>query len=176
MTILWEGWYFMSRKYERFSYRYGWRTAPESYEFFFNGKLLDLDSDISSDLGYLCICGKAKEAEDKLKQMLRKEEKQNLIKQYCIAFFAKDSNQFFFVRQLAFDLDNIQEKLDSYKRMKRYIIEQGCVLKNPIKVKAGEVTLFGQADNGEDITKIYDIDLSRFCIIPVTKRKKIFKY
>lgn len=69
----------MSRKHENFSYyRRGngeWYDALQ-YTFYLNNKKISLDYNMQNSLAYLCIQGKEKEAEDELKRILRKQEKQ----------------------------------------------------------------------------------------------------
>ena len=47
----------MARKHENFSYNYGWKTAPEQWNFFFNEKRIDMDTDTRNNLACLCIYG-----------------------------------------------------------------------------------------------------------------------
>ena len=56
----------MARKHEKFSYNYGWKTAPEQWNFFYNGKRINLDDNTRNNLACLCISGKIKEAEDEI--------------------------------------------------------------------------------------------------------------
>ena len=65
----------MARKHDKFSYSYGWRTAPEQWSFYWNGKLIQLDSDTRSQVALLMLSGKETEAEAILKRLLRKQEK-----------------------------------------------------------------------------------------------------
>ena len=40
----------MARRHENFNYDYGWRTAPEQWRFYLNGKYIPLDTQKQSDL------------------------------------------------------------------------------------------------------------------------------
>lgn len=60
----------MARKHEKFSYNYGWRTAPEQWNFFYNGKRINLDSNTRNTLACMCLSGKVKEAEEILRDMI----------------------------------------------------------------------------------------------------------
>ena len=108
----------MARKHEKFSYNYRWRTAPEQWNFFYNGKRIDLDTDTRNNLACLCISGKIKEAEDMLKRMLRKEEKQDRVQKHCIAFFEVDSDRFYYTQDLAYDKNDLHDALRCYKEWK----------------------------------------------------------
>lgn len=65
----------MARKHEKFSYNYGWRTAPEQWNFYWNNKLIQLDHNTRSEVALLMLSGKETEAEAILKRLLRKQEK-----------------------------------------------------------------------------------------------------
>lgn len=115
------------KKKDTFSYSYGWRTAPESYKFYLNGKRINLPSATESDLGYKVICGKVKEAEDELKRMIRKERKRE--KLVTFGFMEKDSNIHYLYPcaiWLCCNQYNIVEKLKAYKTIKDDWIKKGC--------------------------------------------------
>ena len=150
----------MARKHENFSYNYGWKTAPEQWNFFFNEKRIDLDTDTKNNLACLCISGKIKEAEDMLKRMLRKEEKQDRVQKHCIAFFEVDSDRFYYTQDLAYDKNDLQDALRCYKEWKQYILAKGCELETEFKTVSGYVTPCGYS-RGKDITEHHLIDLTR---------------
>lgn len=86
----------MARRHEKFSYTYGWRTAPESYQFYLNGKLINLGCNTRNKLGYMCACGDIKKAEKELKRLLRKEEKRSSIcEMYCFLCFERTKIRLF---------------------------------------------------------------------------------
>lgn len=48
----------MARNHDKFSYNYGWRTAPEQWSFYWNNKLIQLDYSTHSEVALLMISGK----------------------------------------------------------------------------------------------------------------------
>lgn len=155
----------MARKHENFSYNYGWKTAPEQWHFYLNGKVIHLDSNTKSRLACLCIAGNVKETEDELKRILRKEEKQNTINKKCIAFFENGSKYFYYTMQLAFNPNNKAEALYSFKEWKRYIISHNNQLET-MQVTSGYITPYG-ATEGKTETEEHVIDLSRKCFVNI---------
>ena len=160
----------MARKHEKFSYNYRWRTALEQWNFFYNGKRIDLDTDTRNNLACLCISGKIKEAEDMLKRMLRKEEKQDRVQKHCIAFFEVDSDRFYYTQDLAYDKNDLQDALRCYKEWKQYILSKGCELKTEFKTISGYITPDGYS-NGKDITEHHLIDLTRCHTVKLVERR-----
>lgn len=160
----------MARKHENFSYNYGWKTAPEQWNFFFNKKRIDLDTDTRNNLACLCISGKVKEAEDILKRMLRKEEKQDRVQKHCIAFFEVDSDRFYYTQDLAYDKNDLQDALRCYKEWKQYILSKGCELETEFKTVSGYVTPCGYS-RGKDITEHHLIDLTRCHTVKLVERR-----
>ena len=155
----------MSRKHENFTYNYGWKTAPEQWHFYLNNKLIQLDNSTRNELACMCISGKVKEAEDQLKRILRKEEKQNVIKRKCIAFYGKNSRQFYYTKQLAFIPGDRERALYSFKEWKRYIKKQNMQLET-IEVTSGYITPYGVTKGKrEDVKHI--IDLNRKCMVNI---------
>ena len=87
------------RKHDNFSYTYGWRTAPEQWNFYHNDKLIELDNDVRNSLACMCIAGDITEAENELKRIIRKRQTQ--IKTDCIiAFYGKDSSEYYYSKNL----------------------------------------------------------------------------
>ena len=109
----------MARKHDKFSYNYGWSTAPEQWSFYWNNKLIQLDYSTHSEVALLMISGKKTEAEAMLKRLLRKQEKEDSY--ICIGFFGVNSNQYYFTQTLKCSRNDMQGKLYSYKEWKHYI-------------------------------------------------------
>lgn len=130
----------MKRKHECFTYNYGFRTAPEQWNFFCNKKRINLDSEIRNKLACLCLAGKTKEAEDELKRLLRREEKEMECKYVTFAFFEKDSKNFFYTQDLMAKPNDLMDKLRIYKAWKEYIFKKnkGCL--QPFTVKTGYIS------------------------------------
>lgn len=162
----------MARKHEKFAYDYGFRTAPEQWRFYLNEKYIPLDTQKQSDLGYMCMCGKIKEAEDELKRLLRAEEKKPRIVGKCICFFKKDSNEFYYTQQLRYNPNDIQDALRCYKEWKRYIKSKECILETGYKVTEGNFNPFGD-NKTETKTVTSVVDLTRCRSISVV-RENIF--
>ena len=66
----------MARKHENFNYNYGWKTAPEQWSFYYNGKYIPLEHETRNRLACMCLSGKVKEAEDELKRLLYQKVKE----------------------------------------------------------------------------------------------------
>ncbi len=126
----------MARKHENFTYNYGWRTAPEQWSFYLNGKRIRLDHENRNKLACMCLLGKVKEAEDELKRLLRKEEKQQH-DFVTFGFYGKNSKEFYFTEQLQAHRTDQAEKLRIYKEWKRYIIEDCNGRLQPFTVTTG---------------------------------------
>ena len=118
----------------------------------------------------MCISGKVKEAEDMLKRMLRKEEKQDRVQKHCIAFFEVDSDRFYYTQDLAYDKNDLQDALRCYKEWKQYILSKGCELETEFKTVSGYVTPCGYS-RGKDITEHHLIDLTRCCTVKLVERR-----
>lgn len=161
----------MARKHEKFSFTYGWKTAPESYKFYLNGKIINLDFNTCNRLGYMCCCGKVKEAENELKRFLRKEEKRSAICGKCIAFYELDGNKYFYSRDCVYKSGNLAEALRMYKEWKRYIQERDNKIAAPVRITTGFITPYGVM-KGEDITEEYIVDLSRKRIITIIRNPR----
>ena len=153
----------MARKHDRFSYSYGWRTAPEQWHFGWNGKPIRLDNETRSFIANLMIAGNNEAAEAVLKRMLRKQEREDSY-YVTIGFHGEGNNQFYFTKQLFCKVNNLQEKLQIYKEWKRYILSKDCILSTHT-VTSGYVTPDGvTAGKEEEIQE--RVDISR----PVTIR------
>lgn len=98
----------MARKHDKFSYNYGWRTAPEQWNFYWNNKLIRLDHNTRSGVALLMLSGKETEAEAILKRLLRKQEKED--RYICIGFFCVNSNQYYFTQALKCSRNDMQGK------------------------------------------------------------------
>lgn len=164
----------MARKHDKFSYSYGWKTAPEQWSFYWNGKLIQLDSDTRSQVALLMLSGKEADADAILKRLLRKQEKED--SDICIGFYAENSNQYYFTLQLKCSKNDMQGKLYSYKEWKHYIQSKNCYL------STHEVTSGYFIPNGKEPKEKKEaqdkIDLNRPVIIRLVKAKqdKIFQF
>lgn len=147
----------MSRKHENFAYcRKGngeWYDASQ-YTFYFNNKVISLDYNMQSDLAYLCVQGKKKEAEDELKRILRKQEKQK-IKFVTYGFNLEDNPKEYVWSPspwMAARIDNIQDRLRVYKRMKHdfFVKNEGYYIEHNVIVEQGSFNPFGK-NNSEKI-------------------------
>ena len=161
----------MARRHEKFSYTYGWRTAPESYQFYLNGKLINLGCNTRNKLGYMCACGDIKKAEKELKRLLRKEEKRSSICGKCIAFYVLNGQKYVYSQAFLYNPHNRNEALLTYKQMKHYIEEHDNKISSSVRTTSGFVTPYGAA-KCDEVTEEYDIDLSRGCVITVTQNPK----
>ncbi len=155
----------MARKHDKFSYSYGWKTAPEQWSFYWNGKLIQLDSGTRSEVALLMLSGKETEAEAILKRLLRKREKEG--SDICIGFYAENSNRYYFTLQLKCGRNDMQGKLYSYKEWKHYIQSKNCYL------STYEVTRGCFIPNGKKLKEKKEtqdkIDLNRAVIIRLLK-------
>ena len=113
-----------------------YRYAPEQSVFWVNGKVFaPMWSQLAHDLGYLVICGKAKEAEDRIKREYRKSLNER--RKCTIGFFERGTNRYFYTSQLyAYD-DDLQDKLRVYKEWKRYVKSRNCLM-NVNEITEGE--------------------------------------
>lgn len=165
----------MARKHDKFTYSYGWRTAPEQWNFYWNDKLIRLDNDTRSTIACFMLSGKEAEAEAILKRLLRKQEKEeNYI---CISFYRANSTQYYFTQQLRCISNHLQEKLYAYKEWKRYIKSKNCVLSTHT-VTSGYLMPDGKMTE-EKTEEIHNkIDLKRPVTIRLIKAKKdkIFQF
>lgn len=148
------------RKHDNFTYNYGWRTAPEQWTFYHNGKKIELDHDIRNSLACLCISGKATEAEDELKRIIRKRQKQNS-KYATIGFYGIEHKQeYYFTKQLIAKKDNLHDMLRVYKEWKEYILNMNCQLPFCTTGK-----LDGNFNTIEKKTEYNTVDINRPLII-----------
>jgi hypothetical protein len=165
----------MARKHDKFTYSYGWRTAPEQWNFFWNDKLIRLNNDTRSTVASLMLSGKKTEAEAILKRELRKQEKEESY--ICIGFFGKNSKQFYFTQQLRCRRDNLKEKLYAYKEWKHYIEMRGSDLALST-VTSGYMQADGKMSDGKAEKSKNIVDLNRPCIIKLVKpmEKRVFQF
>ena len=165
----------MARKHDIFSYNYGWRTAPEQWSFYWNNKLIQLDSSTRSEVAVLMLSGKQPEAEAILKRMLRKQEKEDSY--ICIGFFGAGSNQYYFTQQLKCRRNDMQGKLYSYKEWKHYIQSKDCDLSTHT-VTNGYLMPDGKMTSEKAEETHNKIDLNRPIIIRLVKAKedKVFPF
>lgn len=162
----------MTRKHENFNYDYGFRTAPEQWRFYLNGKYIPLEHSTKNRLACMCLSGKIKESEDELKRILRAEEKKSRIVGKCICFFKKDSNEFYYTQQLMYNPNDIQDALRCYKAWKQYIKSKECILETGYEITEGDFNPFG--DNKTETKTVTSIvDLTRCRSISVV-RENIF--
>lgn len=164
----------MKKEHERYSYK-GYKYDSNQWYFYLNGKLLNLSTQDSSNLGYLAMCGKYKEVIDGLKRIVRKERKEDRVVAKCVAFFVEDSRGYYFTRDLTFNPDDKQRALYCYKEWKHHIIKNGYMLKNPVTVQEGKVTPYG-IEKPKETTMNGKIDLSRGFFIKLVKPKEDFIY
>lgn len=99
----------------KYSCRY--KYAPETAAASVNGLKLDL---YNTKIGVLIACNQTEEAEKELKKLYRKQiTKQN---KYIYAFFAKSSNDFYYISNLSFSgNDDINQRLYCYKELKNHL-------------------------------------------------------
>lgn len=161
----------MSRKHEQFSYVYGLRYAPEQWSFYWNNKKVHLEHDTKTSLALLVIQGKAKEAEDILKRLLRKEEKE-VCHSISYGFYGLDRREeYFFTRQLACSSNSgLLERLCVYKAWKQYLKERDA------KVSSycfSEYALEpGKALEKEEKERMERVDLLRPCTVRLESSKQ----
>lgn len=158
----------MARKHENFGWR-GYKYAPESFEFFLNGRKINLSQSDKSKIAYLVVCGKTKAAEDALKHVLRKEEKKPRVVGKCICFFKKNSDEFYYTQQLRYNPSDIQDALRCYKEWKRYIKDKNCILETGYELSEGEFNPFGE-NKAEHRTITSVVDLTRCRSISVVRQ------
>ena len=153
----------MARKHENFNYDYGWKTAHEQWSFYYNGKRICLEHETRNKLACMCLSGKVKEAEDELKRLLRKEEKQKH-DYITFGFYGKDSMEFYYTKQLLAHRNDFAEKLRIYKEWKRHIIEDCNGRLQPFTVTTGCITPYGVSKAEEEDTSVL-IDTDRRGIV-----------
>lgn len=153
----------MARRHENFAYDYGWRTAPEQWNFYLNGKRIRLDHQTRNNLACMCLSGKVKEAEDELKRLFRKEERKP-DDYITFGFYGKDSIEFYYTRQLQAHRTDLAEKLRIYKEWKRYIKEDCNGRLQPFTVTTGYITPDGASKATEEDTSVL-IDTDRRGIV-----------
>ena len=165
----------MARKHERFTYSYGWKTAPEQWHFGWNGKPIQLDASTRSQVAMLMIAGKETEAEAILKRLLRKQEKEDSF--VCIGFYTEDGKDYYFTQDLKCRRDNLQDKLYAFKEWKRYIEARDCSLSTHT-VTTGYLAPDGRMTEGKEEIPQNRIDLKKPCIIRLVKpmEAKVFQY
>ena len=105
------------RKHENFHWS-GYKYAPESVEFFINGKHINFSEEVRSRLACLAVCGESEKLLIELKRALRAEEKKSRVVGKCICFFKKDSNEFYYTQQLRYNPDDLYDALRCYKEWK----------------------------------------------------------
>lgn len=150
------------RKHDKFTYSYGWRTAPEQWNFYHNEKLIKLDNDIRNSLACLCISGKVTEAENELKRIIRKSQTKSS-KFATIGFYDTErKTEYYFTKQLLARKDNLQDMLRVYKEWKSYILNMGCQLPAYTEGK-----LDGNYNTIEKQTVYNNVDITRGLIINV---------
>lgn len=135
------------RRHEHFSWS-GYKYAPESMRFFLNGKLIDLPEDVHHEIAYLAVCGKSKEVSDELKRWLRKKEKEPRIAGKSICFFGKDSDEYYYTRDLMYKPYNIEDALYCYKRWKNYILSKNGMVNVGYEITEGQVVPGGSIKTG----------------------------
>ncbi len=160
----------MKRKHECFTYNYGWRTAPEQWSFYLNQKRINLNPEIRNTLACLCLSGKIKEAEDELKRLLRKEEKEMECKYITFAFFEKDSKNFFYTQDLKAKPNDIMDRLRIYKTWKEYIFKENKGYLQPFTVKTGYFSPYGNEDVKTEGIGV-EIDKNKCITIKIVKNK-----
>lgn len=165
----------MARKHEKFSYSFGWRTAPEQWHFGWNEKSIQLDNSIRSQLAMLMIQGEETKAEDILKRILRKQEKEESY--VCIGFYSENGKEYYFTQDLKCRSDDLQDKLLAYKEWKRYIKERNCDLTTHT-VTSGCLMQDGKMSEGKEEAVYNRIDLSKPCTIKLVKpmRERVFQF
>lgn len=161
-------------KYDKITYSYGWRTAPETYEFSYNGKQLNLSFDDKREFGYKIICGKIKEVEDEIKRRIRKQYNRGNVAGWCICSCVENSTEYCYTQDIMFfNRYNIKEKLKAYKEWKHYVSSKKYVLQQSgIKQTSGYIM-----SNGKQIGKEYKIangikvDPLRYGLVKITYPK-----
>lgn len=118
------------------------KYAPEQSVFWVNGKVFaPMWSELAHDLGYLVVCGKRKEAEDRIIREVRKKRLKR--RRVSFGFFkANGSKQYMFTSQLIAYDDDLEDKLRIYKEWKRYCKARNCDLATH-EITSGEFTING---------------------------------
>ena len=163
----------MARKHEKFSCSYGWRTAPEQWRFYWNGKPINLETSIQSNVACLMLAGKEIEAEAILKRLLRKQEKEP--EYICIGFWDKAKKRYYFTQQLKCRSDDFQAKLYAYKEWKGYIKERNCTL-STITITSGYLMSDGKMSNETQVNRNEEIDIKNPVIIHLIGSDKVFQF
>lgn len=114
----------------------------------FGGELSDRDLIKLLEIDKLAVCGKNKEVSDKLKRWLRKKEKEPRIAGKSICFFDKDSDEYYYTRDLMYKPYNIEDALYCYKRWKNYILSKNGMVNAGYQVTEGEVVPGGSNKTG----------------------------
>ena len=117
----------------------GYKYAPETFNFFVNGKLYAAaHTPEAAALANLIIQGKEKEARDEIKRAIRKGYKKP--EYITIGYYQEGSaTRYFFTRQLYARRDDLLDKLRIYKEYKHFLESNNCIV-NTYEVNAGEVT------------------------------------
>ena len=152
----------MSRKHDKFTYSYGWKTAPEQWYFQWNNKPINLDYSTRTSIANLMIQGRKTEAMDILKRLLRKQEKETGY--ICIGFMGEKNNQFYFTQQLKCKSDNLMDKLYAYKEWKRYILSKNCTV-SMYNQTQGYLKPDGSFEKYKEEEILEKIDINRPCTI-----------
>lgn len=163
------------RPHDIFTFHYGWRTAPEQWRFYWNGKPLQLENDVRSTVACLILSGKKKEAEDILKRLLRKQEKDT---GYALTygFYGEDTQEVFYAPFLNCRHNaSLSERLVIYKRWKEFIRYKGCFLEH-YQVVSGHMQDSGKMSEGKREQVMVKIDLKRPCRIRLPREDKIFQF
>lgn len=103
------------------------KWAPEQSGFSVDGKVFAPPySRLASELGVLVIEGRKKEAEDRIKRIIRSQYKKP--RRCTIGFYEKGTKRFFYTSQLIADDSSLSEKLRVYKQWKQYCKDQNCIM------------------------------------------------
>ena len=119
-----------------------YKYAPEQSVFWVNGKVFaPMWSELAHDLGTLVVCGKRKEAEDRIIREVRKKRLKR--RRVSFGFFkANGSKQYMFTSQLIAYDDDLEDKLRIYKEWKRYCKARNCDLATH-EITSGEFAING---------------------------------
>ena len=120
----------------------------------------------------MMLRGDAKAAEDTLKRMLRRQEKEKA--RVCIGFFGKGSREFYFTTMLSCPADDLQAKLSAFREWKHYLKERNGMLSSHM-VTTGSVSPDG-ITRGTTESYSVEIDLDRPCLVHlvIPKEQKPF--
>jgi len=110
---------------------YGHKYAPESLTIEINNKKYEPSN---TNIKTLICCGNLKEAIPLLKREYRQTQNKNKFITFC--FFAENSKDYYFCRQLVANNNNLMDKLRIYKELKhhlqenppRYTVESGKLI------------------------------------------------